>query len=655
MNNTRYRVQSPDTRQLVDPMRASTGNIPVDPGLDPYYPRSSQGYNGHQQLTFADNRGLHQYYPGYHQPRRSPLANDDWKPEVRQIAPKPYLTPEQAAPLQPQHVMRPRSNTSSAADSRRRPLSVVIPSSPNRNRFNLEGSRSPRRTPYYTNDSDRYILPASSTARHRRIVSSEDRGPRSATVGDRSAKGRKDRTTYLAGGSGSGPGPRKGYLTRPSGGKAYHDIDTHNAYSYTNAKEQFYRDSDAIRDRRRQDLRKKERPLSLTGLEKYLPQPPPKERKEGGTTHSKGPQAAEKSEKDEKRRASGKQEEKEKEIPRTSEMVERRTSRLTPVSLHQERNMSPSYREAYDDFEDPWKYLSKHDVDDHTREDSSRDSKQQERYPRVNRDRKATRDASSGLATAGLASGYLKDSRRRGGHESDASPRAASRKPRRAESKQRGDEKPARHASPDSGSDEYIPDAEMRRYLRRAKDSRKNHADVIADVRRDRYAHDSKAFYSDSSDQERPTRRQQEKMIADDDSLLSTSADGSDERQKRLRIVDSPSSREGDVAPKSILKQPTEKFPEDPNAIREGVAPLKDAIKKGIPSGARWTKIDRKLVNPAALEGHERFEERSDYVIVLRVLSKDEIQEYALRTAEIRCKFSLADIHNVHSPVHVGL
>lgn len=73
--------------------------------------------------------------------------------------------------------------------------------------------------------------------------------------------------------------------------------------------------------------------------------------------------------------------------------------------------------------------------------------------------------------------------------------------------------------------------------------------------------------------------------------------------------------------------------------MREGVAPLKDAHKQGIPPGARWTKIDRRLVNPEALEaGNERFEERPDYVIVLRVLSKEEIQQYAVKTQEIRGK-----------------
>lgn len=88
---------------------------------------------------------------------------------------------------------------------------------------------------------------------------------------------------------------------------------------------------------------------------------------------------------------------------------------------------------------------------------------------------------------------------------------------------------------------------------------------------------------------------------------------------------------------KTILKKPRERFLEDPAPIREGVAPLKGAEKDGVPPDARWTKISRKLVNPEALEaGNERYETRDDFVIVLRVLSKDEIQEYAEKTRQIR-------------------
>lgn len=49
----------------------------------------------------------------------------------------------------------------------------------------------------------------------------------------------------------------------------------------------------------------------------------------------------------------------------------------------------------------------------------------------------------------------------------------------------------------------------------------------------------------------------------------------SEKRENRVRIVDPPTDEE-DKRPKGILKKPTESFPEDPNAVREGVAPLKD-------------------------------------------------------------------------------
>lgn len=89
--------------------------------------------------------------------------------------------------------------------------------------------------------------------------------------------------------------------------------------------------------------------------------------------------------------------------------------------------------------------------------------------------------------------------------------------------------------------------------------------------------------------------------------------------------------------PRGILRAPRQIFPEDPNPIREGVAPAR--LAEDIPSDARWTKIDRRLVNPEALDtGEERYQKRPDHVIVLRVLTKDEIQAFAVRTAEIRGK-----------------
>ncbi|CZR62981.1 uncharacterized protein PAC_12878 [Phialocephala subalpina] len=106
---------------------------------------------------------------------------------------------------------------------------------------------------------------------------------------------------------------------------------------------------------------------------------------------------------------------------------------------------------------------------------------------------------------------------------------------------------------------------------------------------------------------------------------------------RQLRVVSPPREKADDKPVKGILRQPREKFPEDPAPIREGVAPLKDAKRDGIPPDARWTKISRKLVNPEALEaGKERYEAREDFVIVLRVLSRDEVQGYAEVTQRIR-------------------
>jgi hypothetical protein len=113
--------------------------------------------------------------------------------------------------------------------------------------------------------------------------------------------------------------------------------------------------------------------------------------------------------------------------------------------------------------------------------------------------------------------------------------------------------------------------------------------------------------------------------------------------EKQVRVVSPPHEKKEDKPLKGILKQPSVKFPEEPNPIREGVAPHKEDKKlKEVPSGARWTKINRKIVNPEALEiGKERFELRDDFVIVLRVLSKEEIQTYANATQVLRGKTNM--------------
>ena len=142
------------------------------------------------------------------------------------------------------------------------------------------------------------------------------------------------------------------------------------------------------------------------------------------------------------------------------------------------------------------------------------------------------------------------------------------------------------------------------------------------------------------------TPRRHHSRTRDDDSFtessFSSSSDSEDDIMERQPRVVSPSNEEKPVpppAPKSILRKPREKFPEHPDTVREGVAPHKEMPKKDVPANARWTKINRKLVNPEALEQDGiRFNEYVDHVIVLKAMDLEEIEKYTKKTAEIREK-----------------
>jgi hypothetical protein len=65
--------------------------------------------------------------------------------------------------------------------------------------------------------------------------------------------------------------------------------------------------------------------------------------------------------------------------------------------------------------------------------------------------------------------------------------------------------------------------------------------------------------------------------------------------------------------------------------------PPGDAKRLEILPGAPWTKISRLIVNPEALElGNEVFESSEDFVVVHRILSREEIKTFATVTSEIR-------------------
>ncbi|KAL9025095.1 MAG: hypothetical protein Q9180_007729, partial [Flavoplaca navasiana] len=113
--------------------------------------------------------------------------------------------------------------------------------------------------------------------------------------------------------------------------------------------------------------------------------------------------------------------------------------------------------------------------------------------------------------------------------------------------------------------------------------------------------------------------------------------------RKRVKVLEpsgqddrrlSPSlPSQGKQPSKCVLRSPTKRFPEDPDFVRPGMAPR----DKNIPENARRTKISREIVIPEALDlGRERYDEKEDYLIVHRPLSRGEIKQYAIETQLIR-------------------
>jgi hypothetical protein len=78
------------------------------------------------------------------------------------------------------------------------------------------------------------------------------------------------------------------------------------------------------------------------------------------------------------------------------------------------------------------------------------------------------------------------------------------------------------------------------------------------------------------------------------------------------------------------------------NAIRFAIRDVKNAkiissYPRNAPPDAEWTKIDRKLVNPEALQlGKEDFEAGDGFVTVLRVLGSEEVDAYVELTRLLR-------------------
>ncbi|KAF2743078.1 hypothetical protein M011DRAFT_497090 [Sporormia fimetaria CBS 119925] len=306
----------------------------------------------------------------------------------------------------------------------------------------------------------------------------------------------------------------------------------------------------------------------------------------------------------------------------------------------------------------------------------------EEREQRDRADRRETRDTDRRaedsrvpLAAAAYASTQEPDRRERDRRHDDESVtyRPRERHPEEVESDRRVRGSPSSDDASETRRRHYI-DREDTRESDRRKDDKETELDPDEEYRRRIQLEAERSRRSDREtdpDREERRRRREEKdrvreELSDPRGPASNAAEPNRSRQderslsvfnkdlvqepeslgspdvekapasKSVQIVAPP--KEPAPQPKGILRKPTEKFPEHPEPIREGVAPHKSALKgKDIPPDARWTKIDRRLVNPEALEeAKERFEERMDCVIVLRVLTKQEIQKLADRTREIR-------------------
>lgn len=124
---------------------------------------------------------------------------------------------------------------------------------------------------------------------------------------------------------------------------------------------------------------------------------------------------------------------------------------------------------------------------------------------------------------------------------------------------------PSESSRRDPGTSEGGPDAELRR----------------RDRERERPDRNDRSHYREPDLDETPPPRALRRASPDETNVSGAPSSALDRdenaaRANRVRIVDPPKEKDEPTTVRGILRKPTEKFPEDPNPIREGVAPLKD-------------------------------------------------------------------------------
>ncbi|KAL4788672.1 hypothetical protein BJX76DRAFT_315382 [Aspergillus varians] len=531
-----------------------------------------------------DSSAGHPIYSGYRSdapslPSYDPRYTVAPRLEAHQISKQKYRDHGRPAKLRTEYAIRPRkrSSTASAVDSHSR---LEVPSTPQIPRHSPGKLSEYGRSPSPLTDQDGYLVSTSSKHHGRHIHSTFDYASDTGrTPSSRTSRGAY--TTYEH--SGRRRYPQTGGLRKGE------DIDDYDAYSYTNPREQF--EKEAAAKLRYHRSGRKERPSSLTEIDD--PQlmarkehrdlgPPPSHRGFGKTNR------------DELRRSTYAFGNNELDLAGV-----RQRSSPRSMTLHQDHDEGySSHRDDYDDTRHLRREHKRHD-----RDARSRDTHNSHGPRNSSNKLSASLVPSNGLGTAGLASGFSEDL------EYDLPSRFDRHRSRDSAHHDHARSRRRSRRRVESDSDAYTSDDDLKKYRREPSVRPRKHG-------------------SDSSENDLPRRHRSRSRHHDWPHS---------DRKPDQRKNEAGQSKDPDTPPKGILKPPREKFPEEPNPVREGVAPLKDAHKKGIPPGARWTKIDRRLVNPAALEaGQERFEERSEHVIVLRVLSKEEIQAYAVKTQEIR-------------------
>lgn len=619
-----YRDLSPGRgRHMVDPMRASTGTVQLGSSYDPY--ETSRRHYHHDEYP-SDGKAYS---------RRSSRTS---RLEAQPVSSHTFRDSDHTTKKRTEYTVRPRprSNTASSTDMHDKPLRLVVPTSSHRRLSPVISSAGAHRSPSPLHpDSGRYLVPASSRdgGRHRRVYSTDyasDTGQQHYDNARRQAHHDTHRAHHTS------SRRRHPAYDRLRKGE---DIDDYDAYSYTTPREQFDRDY-PVRTTQPASGHRMSRPVSMTGTEdpsQWLVRKEPR---------SRGPPPTYR----------GFDKLNREERPRSGlyGSDDARDAFRSKGGYH-DQALVPVHHDSDDG------YSSHHDDNRHRRphqrshHDSDRDRHHSDDGPsRTHND--GDERLMAGLGTLALGSGYT--------DVSDYDHRSTRPRHTRRDPKHGYDpvQSPSRELVDDvSPSPERRKqlghDHELNRARRRSKHRAEREPDIYSsdeDLRNYRGEPSAAAYGKHSgpetsSESDRPTRDRShrhrsyrsERRRDDDhsnDSRRSPSIDSKDEPRKPI-TVDPPVKEPDAPPPKGILKKPRVSFPEEPNPVREGIAPLKDAHRTGIPPGARWTKIDRRLVNPAALEANnERFEERADYVIVLRVLTREEIEKYAVKTQEIRGK-----------------